>query len=126
MKPIKIYKAGIHLGEEPLIDGNQASGMVSWAGEDAYLEYLVTPTGDFDHVVAAHPVTPDRTVPFTGTTLVGECGVVLLQLQATPTIEFPDSYGPIFNFTLDPATGELTAPGQFITSGVGPPDPVCE
>lgn len=43
MKAIKIYRAGLHLGEEKGIDGNQNSGMVNFSGCHLNCHFCYTP-----------------------------------------------------------------------------------
>lgn len=43
MKAIKIYKAGIHFGEENIIEGNHASGMINFSGCHLSCHFCYTP-----------------------------------------------------------------------------------
>lgn len=43
MKPIKIYKAGLHLGEENIVEGNQNSGMINFSGCHLSCHFCYTP-----------------------------------------------------------------------------------
>jgi len=43
MKPMKIYKSGIHLGEEKVIEGNQSSGMITFTGCHLACNFCYTP-----------------------------------------------------------------------------------
>lgn len=43
MKMIKIYRAGLHLGEESIIEGNQSSGMINFSGCHLSCHFCYTP-----------------------------------------------------------------------------------
>lgn len=43
VKAIKIYKAGLHLGEESLIEGNHSSGMINFSGCHLSCHFCYTP-----------------------------------------------------------------------------------
>ncbi len=43
MKPMKIYKSGIHLGEEKIVEGNQSSGMITFTGCHLACNFCYTP-----------------------------------------------------------------------------------
>ncbi len=43
MKAIKIYKSGIHLGEEKIVAGNQSSGMITFTGCHLACNFCYTP-----------------------------------------------------------------------------------
>lgn len=43
MKTIKIYRAGLHLGEESLVEGNQSSGMINFSGCHLSCHFCYTP-----------------------------------------------------------------------------------
>jgi putative pyruvate formate lyase activating enzyme len=43
MKPLLVYKSGIHLGEERLIEGNLSSGMISFSGCHLACRFCYTP-----------------------------------------------------------------------------------